>query len=107
MKKKISIKSASDIRLHQHQQIPEKISEQLDAWISGEKKNETKNTEEVIVPKNAVSSIYSQIFTEKNVRLNINLPEKVHHSLKVACLEKNMTITNFIKQLIESELRKM
>jgi hypothetical protein len=106
MKKKISIKSASDLRLKPHQQIPEKISNQLDAWIAGEPV--VKNI--VSVEKNNTTNINNhlskQSSSEKSVRLNINLPNSVHHSLKLACLHKEMTITNFIKKLIENELEK-
>jgi hypothetical protein len=106
MKKKISIKSASDIRFQPHQQIPEKISNQLDAWIAGE--SGVKNI--ASVEKNNATDISNhlskQSSSDKSVRLNINLPNSVHHSLKLACLNKGMTITNFIKKLIENEIEK-
>lgn len=109
MKKKISFKSASDIRSHQAQQIPEDVSNQLDAWIAaGEKKNKTiaitQNNSQNVVDISGISS--TETPSDKNVRLNINLSGKTHHSLKLACLQKNMTITDFIKQLIESELKR-
>ena len=104
MKKKISIKSTADIRSHQSPQIPDDISNRIDAWISGEKKNEQLTP--ISATKNEKIASEKDAMHEKSVRLNINIPAELHLSLKLLCLQKKMTITDFIKELLELNIKK-
>lgn len=100
MKKKIVFKTASMIRNPQEQNIPADVSRKIDDWIMENPDNKPLNAHNIVEKKD-----YLPIMQEnKIVRLNINISPNIHKAIKKVCVDKGISITDFVTHLLENEI---
>ena len=96
MAKKIDFKRVSQIR-NTENIIPREVEEKIDAWISSTNEHVDKDQHGAkadVVEKKPIDI----------VRLNINIPKNIHHTLKKMCVDKDITITDHLINLINKDL---
>jgi hypothetical protein len=100
MKKKIVFKTAAMIRNPQEQNIPAEISQKIDDWIM----DQSDNTPTEV--KNNVAKDNTMPIVEENkiVRLNINISTNTHKAIKKVCVDKGISITDFVTHLLQNEI---
>ena len=109
MAKKIEFKTASTIRARQAQQIPEEVSKKVDEWIfsTSNEPAPTQENNQIASPRDPYP--WQDMNTDKNqegktIRLNINISVQLHKSIKKACADQEISITDFVTQLLEGRL---
>ena len=110
MGKKIIFKTASMIRSQQEQHIPEDVSRKIDDWIMSNPDNKPMEVENAQVNENISFPFVQEHKTarlnqeNKTVRLNINISTNTHKEIKKVCVDKGISITDFVTNLLQNEI---
>jgi ribosome-binding protein aMBF1 (putative translation factor) len=102
MGKKIIFKTASMIRNQQEKTIPEDITKKIDDWIKSSSQENNPSETEVKTENKHLNPPAVQ--DRRTVRLNLNISADIHKKIKKACVDKGLSITDFVTQLLENEL---
>lgn len=100
MKKKIVFKTAAMIRNPQEQNIPTEVSQKIDDWIMDLPHNKPREVKDIEAKENALPIIQEN----KIVRLNINISTEIHKAIKKVCVDKGISITDFVTHLLQEEI---
>lgn len=102
MGKKIIFKTASMIRNQQEKPIPEDVTKKIDDWIKSSSQENNPPETEVTTENRRLSP--PAIQESKIVRLNFNISADMHKKIKKTCVDKGLSITDFVTQLLEKEM---
>ena len=101
MGKKIIFKTASMIRNPQEQPIPADVTKRIDDWIMSNPDNNPLNVNEALENKN-ISLPATQ--ENRTIRLNINISSETHKEIKKVCVDRGVSITDFVTNLLQREI---
>lgn len=101
MGKKIIFKTASMIRNQQEQPIPADVTKKIDDWIMSNPDNNPLNVNE-----SAENKIISHpvVQESRTIRLNINISSETHKEIKKVCVDRGVSITDFVTNLLQKEI---